>query len=315
MANGNDVTIRAMAEDDLAAADRIFRLAFGTFFALPDPMTFRGDAALIVPRWHTYRDGGVVAESEDGIVGMSFVSRWGSLGVLGPVAVHPTLWRHGVAQRLLAATLAIADGWHCRLVGLFTFPQSAGHLRLYQSFGFWPRHFVPVMAKPVTAAAPVPQATSLRAAASRPSLVAECRALTEAAFAGLDLGHEIDTVVDRGLGDVILLNDDSGVAGFAICHTGIGSEGGSDACYIKFAMVRPDDGAGSRLTRLVFACEHFAHRRGAQRLSAGVATGRHDAYRIMVGLGFRMQLAGIAMHRPHAPAYDGPETYALDDWR
>jgi pimeloyl-ACP methyl ester carboxylesterase len=35
---GASTEIRPLAETDLAAADRIFRLAFGTFVGLPDPL-------------------------------------------------------------------------------------------------------------------------------------------------------------------------------------------------------------------------------------------------------------------------------------
>ena len=34
------VSIRPLREHELSEADRIFRLAFGTFIGLPDPMTF-----------------------------------------------------------------------------------------------------------------------------------------------------------------------------------------------------------------------------------------------------------------------------------
>jgi GNAT superfamily N-acetyltransferase len=309
------VTIRAMGEADLAAADHIYRLAFGTYFQLPQPMAFRGDEALVRPRWRTYGDGGLVAIDAGTIIGMSFASNWGSLGVLGPVAVHPDYWRHGVARLLLAATLAIFERWQSRLVGLFTFPQSAGHLRLYQEFGFWPRHFIPVMAKPIAASEPVPEAASLAGASDRAGIIAQCRGLTDAAFAGLDLSREIAGVVEDGLGDVILLRDGSDLAGFAICHSGAGSEGGSQSCYVKFALVRPGDAAPRHLARLIAACEDFARTRGAGRIVAGVATGRHGAYRVLIEHGFRMQLAGIAMHRPYAEGYDRAGVFALDDWR
>ena len=39
-----DVSIRPLREGDLSEADRIMRLAFGTFFGLPEPTTFMGDA-------------------------------------------------------------------------------------------------------------------------------------------------------------------------------------------------------------------------------------------------------------------------------
>jgi GNAT superfamily N-acetyltransferase len=309
------LTFRAMRNSDLATADRVFRIAFGTWFQLPDPLQFRGDAALFGPRLRANPDGGVVAEADGAMVGLGFASRWGSLGVLGPIAVLPQMWRQGLARQLIDPVLEIFVRWDCRPVGLFTFPQSATHLRLYQDFGFWPRHLTPVMAKPVGSGAPVPGALSLATAPERPSLIAACRELTDGVFPGLDLGGEIATVLDGKIGDVIALADGARLDGFAICHSGAGSESGTTGCYVKFALVRSGDGAAQRLSRLVAACEAFAAKRGVAQLSAGVSTGRHHAYRLMAELGFRTQLMGVQMLRPWQEGFDRPEIYALDDWR
>ena len=51
------------------------------------------------------------------------------------------------------------------------------------------------------------------------------------------------------------------------------------------------------------------------RLVAGVNTGRHEAYRKMIALGFRNEIQGVVMDRPNEPAYNKPEIYLIDDWR
>lgn len=48
------------------------------------------------------------------------------------------------------------------------------------------------------------------------------------------LAVEIEAVDAQGLGDMLLLLEDD-LAGFAVCHTGPGTEAGSGACYVKFA--------------------------------------------------------------------------------
>src|SRR5579885_57754 len=310
-----DITIRAMRESDLAAADHLYRLAFGTHFGLADPLAFRGDAALVRPRWRSYPDGGIVAEHGGTMIGTSFASRWGSVGVLGPVSVHPEFWKRGIARLLLPATLAVIDGWGCRLAGLFTFPQSATHLRLYQAFGFWPRTLMPAVAKPVGGPHHVPGAAALSRRKDQAALVAACRALCDAAFAGLDLGREIALVLEDGLGEVVLLLEGEALAGFAICPTGAGSEGGSKTCAIKFALARPGAEAAARLARRVAACEDFARSRGAGQIGTAVTTGRHQAYRLICEMGFRTMLPGVAMHRPFDEGYDQPDLFALEDWR
>jgi GNAT superfamily N-acetyltransferase len=306
------LTIRAMRESDLGEADRVFRLAFGTWFQVPDPMRFRGDAGLFAPRLLAYPDGGIVAEQDGAIVALCFASCWGSLGVLGPLAVLPHLWRQGVARQMLGPTLDIFARWGCRAAGLFTFPWSATHVRLYQDFGFWPRHLTPVMAKPVAAAAPVPGVVSL---AAERALIGQCHELTDAAFPGLDLGREIATVLDGKFGDAIALTAGSKVEGFAICHTGAGSEGGATGFYVKFALVRPGDDAAERFGRLIDACEGLAAQRGIAQMSAGCSMGRHGAYRLMVERGYRTQLMGVQMLRPWQEGLDRPDMWAIDDWR
>jgi GNAT superfamily N-acetyltransferase len=311
----DDITLRPMREADLAAANRVFRMAFGTFFGFPDPMQFGGDGDILASRLWAYPDGGVVACRDDGIVGLSFASRWGSFGMLGPVAVLPDQWRHGLARRLVGASVEIFARWNARLAGLFTFPQSPLHLRLYQSHDFWPRHLSPVMAKPAKAGPAVAGAVALQGSPDRHSLAAQCRELGGSLYAGLDLGREIDTVLTRGSGDVIALTEGSRVAGFAICQAGKGSEFGTQQVYMKFAAARPGPGAAERLRALIGACETYAALRGVATVVAGCSTGRIGAYRTLCELGFRTELPGVMMHRPFGPAWDGPDDWVLDDWR
>jgi GNAT superfamily N-acetyltransferase len=311
------LAIRSLTEADLDAAEQLRRLAFGTLFGLPDPLSFRGDTALLRPRLGAFPDGGLVAEVSGELVGVAMANHWGSLGVFGPVAVRPDQWRKGIARKLLDATMPVFDRWGSRMVGLFTFPERPAHVRLYQSAGFWPRYLTAIMERPVTATPPGPEAASLAAAASadRVALIRQCAALTGSIWDGLDLTGEINMVLSQGLGDVLVLPEASQVVGFAICHTGRGSEGGSGEVYVKFAAVRAGTDAPARFTRLVAACAEFAHRRGVRLLAAGVNLGRMNAYRLMIELGFRAVRQGVAMHRPWIEAYDRPEVFALDDWR
>lgn len=310
------IVIRALAESDIDAAERLRRLAFGTMFGLPDPMSFRGDAALLAGRRWAFPDGGLIAEDNGEILGVAMANRWGSLGVFGPVAVHPTHWRKAIARQLLDAAMPIFDRWGSRVVGLFTFPERPAHIRLYQSFGFWPRGLTAIMTRAVSGPSNIPEAMSLADHASeRRDLIAQCADVTSSIFAGLDLTREIELVIAQSLGDVILLAEGSSIAGFAVCHAGTGSEAGAGQAYIKFAAVRPGVAAARSLTRLIDACSDFAHQRGATQLSAGVNLGRMGAYRLLIELGFRTTLQGVAMHRPWIEAYDRPEIFALDDWR
>jgi GNAT superfamily N-acetyltransferase len=143
------VTIRPLAKADLAEADRIFRLAFGTFVSLPDPMSFAGTADYVRSRWLADPSAAFGAYNGDDLVGSSFSANWGSFGVFGPVTVRPDFWDKGVAKRLLDAAMALFDEWRVRRAALLTFPQSPKHIALYQKFGFWPQFLTAIMSKAV----------------------------------------------------------------------------------------------------------------------------------------------------------------------
>ena len=142
-----EVSVRPLREGELGEADRIMRLAFGTFLGLPDPLAFMGDAGYVRNRWRADPAAALAAEVGGELVGSNFAANWGSVGFFGPLTVRPDLWDRGVARRLLESTMALFERWGTRHAGLFTFPQSPKHLGLYQAFGFWPRFLTPVMSK------------------------------------------------------------------------------------------------------------------------------------------------------------------------
>jgi hypothetical protein len=151
--------------------------------------------------------------------------------------------------------------------------------------------------------------------ADRPELVDGCAAVTDAIHGGLDVRGEIAAVLDQGLGDVVLIGEPDAPRGFAVCHAGAGTEAGSGVAYVKFAAVRPGPGAARAFEALVAACQGFAVTAGAVRLTLGVNTARHEAYRQLLAAGFRTDSPGVTMHRPNEPGYDREDVRLLDDWR
>jgi predicted N-acetyltransferase YhbS len=311
------VTVRLLQEEDLPAADRIFRLAFGTFVGHPEPEKFGGDIDKIRSRWLADRAGAFGAEV-DGELGASiFVTRWGSVGYFGPLTVRPDLWDRGIAQKLMAPTMDLFARWQTRHAGLYTFPHSPKHLALYQKYGFWPRFLTAIMTKAVA-----PRKTGIPAICyseasetGRAGLLANIRGVTDALYRGLDVSREVLAVYNQGLGDTVVIGDDSGVAGFAVCHGGPGSEAGSNAAFIKFGAVRPGLDAGRLFTVLLEVCEAWAGIRGLASLIAGTSLSRQEAYETMLAQGFRTKVLGVTMHQPNESAYHHPGLYVIDDWR
>jgi predicted N-acetyltransferase YhbS len=311
------ITVRALRERDLAAADHIMRVAFGTFLGVSDPVTVFGDADYVRTRFLAAPDCAWAAEIDGEVVGSNFATRWGSFGFFGPLTVRVDLQDRGIGSRLMEPVVEAFERWGLRQSGLFTFPHSARHIGLYQKHGFWPRFLNPVMSKAVTSASADYSTYSEVAEAQRLATLQAIRGLTDAVFPGLDLEREIRAVDSQALGDTVLLYDGGELVGLAICHCGGGTEAGTGACFVKFGAIRVGEQAPDRFERLLDACECLAADADLARIIAGVNTGRVDAYRRMLARGFRADvLVGLAMRsRPDAPDYDGPEHYVIDDLR
>jgi len=312
-----NITVRPLQESDLLAADRIFRLAFGTFLGLPDPMMFFGDADYIRTRWLADPTAAFGAEIGSELVGSNFATNWGSVGFFGPLTIRPDLWDRGIAKRLMEPIMELFTNWGTEHMGLFTFAQSPKHIHLYYKFGFWPRFLTKIMSKPIKQKAGVPQWSrySQVPESEREGCLNACHELTNTIYKGLNVEREIRAVDTQGLGDTVLLWDNSNLVGLAVCHCGAGTEAGSGACYIKFGAARPGSKAGKVFDRLLDGCEALASSKGMWRLVAGVNTGRYKAYRKMILDGFRTEMQGVAMHRPNKPGYNRPSVYLIDDWR
>jgi predicted N-acetyltransferase YhbS len=307
--------IRAMREGDVEVADRVMRIAFGTFLGASDAVQVFGDAECVRPRFAAAPEWAFVAEQDGEVVGSVLATRWGSFGFFGPLTVRPDLWDRGIAGRLLEPVVELFDGWGVREAGLFTFPQSTKHIWLYQKFGFWPQQLTPVLLKPVSAVgSPGSVLPVFSAVADRSAALEACRAVAGAVFDGLDLSHEMLAVERQRLGDTVLVRDGDAVAGFAVCHCGAG-EAGSGACYVKFGVARPGPDAAEVFERLLDACEQLAATRGVDLITAGVNMARHDAYRRMLARGYRARMHGIALVRPHAQRYFRTDSYVIDDLR
>ncbi len=305
--------IRPLRTADLAAADTVYRMAFGTQFGLPDPRQFRGDTAIVHSRWTMDPRPCFVAAVGDRVVGSVVGMDWGSAFILGPLTVEPALANRGIGRQLMTAAMAFVAERGFHLAALYTLPNSAKHLHLYESYRFEAQRLTPVMAKTPAASAAAPRPLSAVAPSDREAAMAGCRIVADTVFPGLDLTREIAAIAEQNLGETLLLMRDGAITGFALCHLGNGSEAGSGALFIKFACVRP--GAAADFTALLDTCETLAAQRGAQRIIAGVNMAREAAYRIMLARGYRAEIVGVAMLRPAQPGWNRPEVFALDDWR
>jgi hypothetical protein len=309
--------IGPLVERDLPEAERIFRLAFGTFLGVREPETFWSDRDLVYGRSRAPHVAALGATIDGQLVGSNFATKWGSVGFFGPLTVRPDLQEHRIGKALLCATMDQFDAWGTRHTGLFTFAHSAKHVALYQKFGYYARFLTAIMAAPAQHAQTLVgwARHSALSDTAKDDALRGSRDVTNTLYPGLDLSEEIRTVDSQGLGDTVLVEGSDGLAAFAICHYGPRSEAGAGACFIKFGAVRDTPSAEKDYLRLLDACGALAVAAGMVSLLAGANMARHEAYGHLVDRGFRTQIQGIAMHRKNDAGYCRPGLYVIDDWR
>jgi GNAT superfamily N-acetyltransferase len=335
-----NISIRPLQESELSAADYIFRLSFGTFLGLSDPLSFYGDADYIRTRFYSDPSAAYAAVSDDDdgkLLGSNFTANWGSVGFFGPLTIHPDYWNKGIAKRLLEPTMQLFSKWNTKHAGLFTFANSPKHMGLYQKFDFWPRFLTAVMSRELLPKQEEEMTTGLRFSKyselvqdgtykDEKHLLGECKKLTNSVYEGLNLETEIRSVRKQKIGDTILLwrqedqntNYDverSQLVGIAVCHSGAGSEAGSNTCYIKFGAAKPGHNADRDFEELLNACELFAREKDMKRLTAGTNIGRYMAYTKMLSKGFIIDILGVAMQKGNDEGYNLQNVYIIDDWR
>lgn len=311
------VQIGPLQRHEVEEADRIMRVAFGTFLGLPDPMAFLGDRRFIAPRFASPNVRAHAARIDGRLIGTNFATRWGRFGFFGPLTVLPEYWDKGVAKLLLQATEKTFGRWEMRRTALFTFPHSAKHVGLYQKFGYWPVYLTALMVRTPDGAVSANGGGTLLSTLprqEREAAIAACARLTNRIDRGLDLTEEIRAALKLRVGDVVLIHTRKTLDAFALCMNGPGSEGGAQTCYVKFAAARSGPGAGDRFDRLLNACDAFALSRGAS-LEGGVNLAREDAFRRMRSHDWQVKVQGVAMLRPHLPGHNRPDAYVIDDWR
>src|SRR5688500_4056978 len=198
----SNVVIENLREEDLAAADHVFRLAFGTFMGLPDPMQFAAGADYVNTRWKTDPTAFFAAKINGQLVGTNFATNRGSVGFFGPLTIHPSFWDQGIGKRLMEPIIDCFARWETTHSGLFTFAQSQKHVGLYQRFGFWPRFLTAVMSKAVGQARRQSGWTAFSGVPGnqQDTLLRTCTDLTDRIYPGLGVTQEVRSVNRQTLG-------------------------------------------------------------------------------------------------------------------
>lgn len=343
-----NIAIRRLTEADLERADQIVREAFSSHLQI-SPADFAAGHDLAEHFW-VEPEGAFGAFDNDELAGVMFATIWGSFGFFGPLCVSSAHWNKGIAQLLLSETDKYFELKQVRTTGLYTFADSAKHIRLYERFGYHTQMLTANLAKKlpesrlnaidnilvpaenanncfplVIEESPPPRGElvlkllSKMDAKDRSNAVADMDQLTNETFPGLSLATEAINSVpstngnQKFIAETLLVYADGTLKAFAICPLPP-SNAAEKSVYAKFGIAKSHGGTDD-FDLLLRGLERYAQLIGASKIRASTNTARRICYQRMLLHGYQAEGYGIALIRPDTVAYNRPDVFVLDDWR
>jgi predicted N-acetyltransferase YhbS len=317
---------------DLSKVRDVMEQTFGDFLERQlgtRPRQAFGGAQYVHHRWLMEPWGCFVAE-EDGakIVGTALATAWGSVGLLGPVAVLTNYQNLSVGRELIRAVDAFFDEHRTTVQGVVTYPTSAKHLHLYHTLGYKPKGLQFLMSRAVSGDASAPaddgkapktpitmRRFSALDEAKKKAALGRFHKLTNAVCRGLDLAKAIEIVDGLALGDTLMLERGRDLIGFAVVHTPGVSEAPQGALCVKFLALDPAHKRVEHLEHFVRAIEDVAVGLGLARVILPVYLRYWQAYSTLVTCGYQIDDSMVRMQRGRQEDYEDPTHLVLDDWR
>ncbi len=324
------IKIRRVRKGDLSKVRDVMEQAFGDFFERQvgtRPRQVFGGAQYVHHRWLMEPWGCFVAEEGDGkIVGAAVAVMWGTIGLVGPMAVLTNYQNQDIGQQLLTACQEFFDENKATLQGVCTYPYSPKHLILYQKFGYRPKGLVVITGKPLDRREIVHATRNAKPGlairrystleeAKKKQAMQKIRRMTNAFWRGMDVGKEVEIVDGLTLGDTLLLEKGREVIGFAVCHLPPNSEAPHGCAYVKFLAIDPRQKKPEHLHALLGAVEEMAGAAQLQRVVAPAYTYYWTAYQTLLERGYHVDFTMVRMKRGKQEDYEDPSDLVLDDWR
>jgi predicted N-acetyltransferase YhbS len=324
------VQIRRVRKGDLSRTRDVFEQTFGDFLERQlgtRPRQAFSGAQYVHHRWLMEPWGCFVAEEDNSkIVGAALATTWGSVGLLGPVAVLTHYHNQTIGQQLMRATQEFFDENKTTLQGAMTYPTSPKHLALYHKFGYRPKALTAITSRPLDkngarAAARPPRGTlvvrrfSTLEETKKKAALARFHRITNAICRGLELAKEVEIVDGLALGDTLLLERGRDLVGFAIYHTPGVSEAPTGALYVKYLAIDPAQKKPEHLEQFITAIEDLGQELGVQRVILPVCMRYWQAYATLLKCGYQIDFTMLRMQKGKQEDYEDPSHLVLDDWR
>ncbi|GBD31412.1 dTDP-fucosamine acetyltransferase [bacterium HR33] len=286
-------------ERDIGPLNRLFSEAF------TDRYRRDGLVGVRVPHlnqavWrYALRDAGEGAmlwrDERNEIVAFNIAHCSGAEGWMGPLAVRPDRQGLGLGREIVMAAIDWLKQRGVRTLGLETMPRTVDNIGFYSRVGFVPGKLTVTMTGEITARSVGVRFRRLAEAtpSERRLLIDGCREALQSLAPGYDFSRELILTQDLNLGDTVIVTRGSQVAAFALYHSVPLAEARS-AEELRVLKLFAD--SRESFDRLMVALESAASRLQLRRVAVRCQTAYGDAYRRLIGRGYRVRWTDLRMY-------------------
>jgi GNAT superfamily N-acetyltransferase len=301
--------------DDIAALNQVFSDAFTERYRRDGMVGVR--VPFLNPAVWRYAiedaaDGALLWRDERGqVAAFNMVHRSGVEGWMGPLAVRSEFQGAGIGKDVVTRGVEWLKEQSATVIGLETMPRTMDNIGFYSRLGFVPGRLTLTVTIDAAAADRPALLLGRLAARDKESTLEECAALLGRLTPGYDYTREIVLTDERSLGDTLLLRDDDGIAGFALCHTAPLVEGRAREELRVLKLVLADEALFESAAR---ALSDFARRCGTRRVAFRLQGEYTRIYQQLVALGGRVRWTDLRMVLDGYPEVRPEHGIVLSNW-
>jgi GNAT superfamily N-acetyltransferase len=233
-------------------------------------------------------------DEADRAVAFNIAHRSGAEGWMGPLCVRPDRQLGGLGKEIVRAAVEWLKAEGASTVGLETMPRTVDNVGFYSRLGFVPGCLTLTMTIEAAPARKGEDAVWLSSldAAPRAERIAALARFVDTLEPGVDFTREIELTMELALGDVVTLERDGRLLGFALCHSVPLSEAGGRDEVRALKVGAADEPA---LLAVLAAASAYAHRMSSRRLAVRCQTAFTGAYRALITRGYRVRWSDLRM--------------------
>jgi len=234
-------------------------------------------------------------DEADRIVAFNIAHKSGAEGWMGPLAVRPDRQLSGLGKEIVVAAADWLKSQNVTTLGLETMPRTVDNIGFYSRLGFVPGFLTLTLTQEVhhgpgeRAAYEVLGALDARERAAR---LVEIGALVGSLAPGFDFAREVQLTLDFALGNLVSVLDAGRLVAFALCHSAPLAENGTrdELRVLKVAAT-----SAETLMKALDAVTAWAAAQNIRRVAVRCQTAYGDAYRALVGNGYRVRWSDLRM--------------------